>query len=149
MRIEEVIQQKFFKNERQKAIVNLVYTYNWVTGHIKEFLRPYGVTMQQFNVLRILRGHYPENMSTSAIRDRMLDRNSDASRIVERLYKAGLVEKKICSQDRRLVDVKITEQGLEILEKIDKDIDQMEAVFDSIPEQELKQLNQLLDRLKD
>jgi DNA-binding MarR family transcriptional regulator len=148
MKIEEVIQQRVFKNERQKATVNVLYTNSWLTGHIKDFLKPYKITMQQFNVLRILRGQYPNNLSTNAIRDRMLDRSSDASRIVDRLFKNGMVAKKTCPDDRRLVDVKITNKGLNLLETIDEKMDEMEAVFGTLTNNELKTLNSLLDKLR-
>jgi DNA-binding MarR family transcriptional regulator len=120
MKIEEAINQKKFKDNWHKATVNLIYTHNWLAGQIKDFLKQYDITQQQFNVLRILRGQFPEPITTSLIRERMLDKMSDASRIVDRLYKKGLVERHICPADKRLVDIVISAEGLELLRQLDK-----------------------------
>lgn len=148
MRIEEEIHQKKFRNEYQKASINLIYTHNWLTTKQKRFFNQYDITPQQFNVLRILRGQYPGSISTSSIRERMLDRSSDASRIVDRIHKQGLVEKKICPTDKRLVDVSISEQGLKLLEKIDEQIDEMDKTFGNLSVEEAEELNRLLDKIR-
>src|SRR5580692_11323667 len=110
MTIENEIKQPKFRNEHQKAAINLIYTYNWANEQMKKILDRYDITSQQFNILRILRGaHGP--LSTLQIRERMLDKMSDSSRIVDRLIKKGLVKKNICKTDRRLVDVIITKKG--------------------------------------
>lgn len=148
MRIEEEIHQKKFRNEYQKATVNLIYTNNWLMTKQKRFLGEYGITPQQFNVLRILKGQNPGSISTSAIRERMLDRSSDASRIVDRIHKQGLVEKKVCPTDKRLVDVKISAKGLKLLEEIDKETERMDAVCSKLSVEEAEELNRLLDKLR-
>jgi DNA-binding MarR family transcriptional regulator len=149
MRIEEAIQQSRFKDEWHKATVNLMYTNNWLVDKIKSALKKEGVTMQQYNVLRILRGSHPRPISTASIRDRMLDKMSDASRIVDRLVKKGWVERSTCEQDKRLVDVVITQQGLDLLAQIDRDRSEIELVLSQLSEEEAQTLNQLLDKIRE
>lgn len=149
MGLEEEIQQaRGFKSQTQKAVVNIMYTYGWVRGQISGILKPRGLTNQQYNVLRILRGSHPNPLSTSDIRERMLDKMSDASRIVDRLNKTELVERKICTTDKRLVDVFITEKGLEQLKEIDALMDAFHSKLQSLTEQEAETLNKLLDKLR-
>lgn len=150
MKIEEEISQKKFRSEYQKASINLIYTHNWLAHKHKNFFAEYGtgITPQQFNVLRILRGQFPGSISTSAIRERMLDRSSDASRIVDRIYKQGLVEKKVCATDKRLVDVTISDKGLQLLEKLDQHMEQLDGMLGSLNTEEAAQLNFLLDKIR-
>ena len=149
MKLEQAIKQKTpFKSQRQRAAVNLFFTNNWLISAFKEELKPFGITQQQYNVLRILRGQYPNPISTSDIRSRMLDRMSDVSRIVDRLVKKELVIRKVCKSDKRLVDVVISESGLKILQDMD-DFDQpMEELMRNLSDEELEQLNDLLDKLR-
>lgn len=148
MGIEKDINQQHFQSEGQKAMINLIYTYNWATERLKAFLAEEDVTMQQFNILRILRGSDPKPLSTLTIRERMLDKMSDTSRIVDRLILKGWVEKKMSSLDKRLVDVFITKEGKKLLERIDKRSDEMNAATSALSENELIQLNQLLDKMR-
>lgn len=147
MRIEDEIKQEKFKSERQKVTINLLYTSNWLINKHKEFFSDYEITPQQYNVLRILRGQHPQSISTSAIKDRMLDKNSDVSRIVDRLTTKELVSKATCSKDRRLVDVLISQKGLSLLKTMDKAVDGLDANI-SLNEEEAKMLNQLLDKVR-
>jgi DNA-binding MarR family transcriptional regulator len=147
MSIEKDIQQSKFRNEYQKTVVNLIYTYNWITEKTKQFFDKGDITSQQYNILRILRGA-GKPLSTLQIRQRMLDKMSDTSRIVDRLVKKDLVKKVICKTDRRLVDVTITEQGMSLLEKLDGYNDEMDALLSNITEEEAKMLNQLLDKIR-
>lgn len=148
MKIEEEIHQNKFRNEYQKAAINLIYTHNWLTTHLKNFLAEHSITLQQYNVLRILRGQHPDSISTSAIRERMLDRSSDASRIVERIHKQGLVEKKTSMADKRLVDVRISSKGLKLLEKIDGITEDLDRILGNLELEEAKELNRLLDKVR-
>lgn len=148
MKIEDEIHQKVFKNEWQKATLNLIFTASWLGNKHKEFFKPFGITQQQYNVLRILRGSHPKSISTSVIKTRMLDKNSDASRIVDRLTAKDLVLKKTCPSDRRLVDVTISGKGLRLLEVMDTKIDALDNGLGSLTEKEAKILNQLLDKLR-
>lgn len=148
MGIEKDINQQHFQSEGQKAIINLIYTYNWVTERLKSILAEDDITMQQFNILRILRGSDPKPLSTLTIRERMLDKMSDTSRIVDRLVLKGWVDKKLCTTDKRLVDVFITKEGKKVLERIDKKSDEMNATTSALSESELTQLNRLFDKLR-
>jgi DNA-binding MarR family transcriptional regulator len=148
MGIEKDINQYHFTSEGQKAIINLVYTSNWVTEHIKTVLDDQDITLQQFNILRILRGSDPQPLSTLTIRERMLDKMSDTSRIVDRLVIKGLAVKKVCSTDKRLVDVNITEAGKNMLQAIDNKQAAMTSITKNLSDTELKQLNTLLDNLR-
>lgn len=118
MRIEDEIKQKSFRSENQKLIVNLLLTGSWMSFKSYEMLKPFKLTTQQYNVLRILRGQYPEPATINLLIDRMMDKMSNASRIVDRLEKKKLVERKPKQDDRRCVDVKISEKGIKLLEKI-------------------------------
>jgi len=148
MGIEKDINQYHFTSEGQKAIINLVYTSNWVTEHIKAVLDDQDITLQQFNILRILRGSDPQPLSTHTIRERMLDKMSDTSRIVDRLVIKGLAVKKVCTTDKRLVDVNITDVGKKMLEAIDSREAAMTSITKNLSDAELKQLNTLLDNLR-
>jgi len=147
MGIEEDISQSKFRNEYQKATINLIYTFNWMNERIKHLLDKYDITPQQFNILRILRGA-GKPISTLQIRQRMLDKMSDTSRIVDRLLKKGLVQKVVCEGDRRLVDVTISESGLELLERLDAHQDDMDSVFKNLDEEQAITLNILLDKIR-
>jgi len=147
MSIEKDIQQTKFRNEYQKTVVNIIYTYNWVTEKTKQIFERGVVTSQQYNILRILRGA-GKPLSTLQIRQRMLDKMSDTSRIVDRLVKKQLVQKVICKTDRRLVDVTITDAGLQLLEKLDSYNEEMDALLGNISEEEAKMLNHLLDKIR-
>jgi MarR family 2-MHQ and catechol resistance regulon transcriptional repressor len=146
--IEKDIQQVHFGSEKQKAVVNLLYTYGWVIEKIRDFLSKDDITHQQFNILRILRGSFPKPLSTLQIRERMLDRMSDTSRIVDRLVVKGLVKKAICPKDKRLVDVLITDKGQKLLKKIDTEVDQVAVIMANLSDEEASELNDLLDKLR-
>jgi DNA-binding MarR family transcriptional regulator len=147
MGLEKDINQTNFRNEHQKSAINLIYTYNWLTEKLKSFFDKVDITSQQFNILRILRGA-GKPISTLQIRQRMLDKMSDTSRIVDRLIAKGLVKKVVCKDDKRLVDVSITDKGKKLLEKLDKDESEMDAIITSLTETEAKTLNSLLDKLR-
>jgi len=147
MSLETDIQQAKFRNEYQKAAINLIFTYNWMSEQNKKFFEREDITPQQFNILRILRGA-GNPLSTLQIRQRMLDKMSDTSRIVDRLVKKGLVKKVVCKSDRRLVDVSITEKGSELLAKLDLANDEMDEVLSKITFEEASTLNVLLDKIR-
>lgn len=147
MSIEEDISQPKFRNEFQKGVINLIYTYNWMNEKMKALFDKEKITAQQFNILRILRGA-GKPLSTLQIRQRMLDKMSDTSRIVDRLIVKGLVSKTVCPDDKRLVDVSITDKGMKMLEKMDKYENDMDAVFGNLTNAEAKTLNNLLDKIR-
>lgn len=148
MGIEKDIHQPSFTSHQQKALINLLYTYGWVMERIKKTLDQDDITPQQFNILRILRGSHPQPLSTLQIRERMLDRMSDTSRIVDRLVAKELVKKGTCTKDKRLVDVVITEKGQKLLRKIDKQYDYVPEIMKGLTENEAAQLSDLLDKLR-
>jgi DNA-binding MarR family transcriptional regulator len=147
MSIDKDINQASFKSEYQRAIINLIFTYNWTTEKLKVIFDKEDLTMQQFNILRILRGS-DKPLSTLQIRERMLDKMSDTSRIVDRLIIKGLAKKVTCKTDKRLVDVTITDKGKKVLQKIDEQEDDMSKIFESLSEGEAKTLNKLLDKVR-
>jgi DNA-binding MarR family transcriptional regulator len=147
MSIEKDIQQPKFRNEYHKTVVNLIFTYNWITEKTKQFFEKGDITSQQYNILRILRGA-GKPLSTLQIRQRMLDKMSDTSRIVDRLVKKELVQKVICKTDRRLVDVTITDTGMQLLDRLDSYNEQMDSMLGNLSEEDAKMLNQLLDKIR-
>jgi DNA-binding MarR family transcriptional regulator len=147
MSIEKDIKQSSFRSEYQKAMVNLIFTYNWTTEQVKHLFDGEELTMQQFNILRILRGSNAP-LSTLQIRGRMLDRMSDTSRIVDRLILKGLAKKQPCRSDKRLVDITITIKGLNVLQKLDLHEDKMENVLKALTEEEAITFNKLLDKIR-
>ncbi|GAB4178243.1 MAG: MarR family transcriptional regulator [Calditrichia bacterium] len=148
MRIEDEIKQEHFRNIYQKALINLIYTANWINSHSNRLLKQYGLSSQQFNVLRILRGQYPKPARVSLLQDRMMDKMSNASRLVEKLRQKGLVERKVCEQDRRAVDVVITVKGLDLLAEIDAVEGEFEKLLSKLDEKEAQTLNSLLDKIR-
>lgn len=147
MSIEKDISQRKFQSEFQKAMINLIYTHNWMMERMKLFFEKADLTPQQFNILRILRGA-GQPLSTLQIRQRMLDKMSDTSRIVDRLIKKGLTKKVVCKADRRLVDVSITEKGLKLLDKLDETQNELDSIVSSLSEREAHDLNNLLDKIR-
>ena len=148
MGIEKDIQQQAFRNNYQKATVNIIFSANWLHEKIKWFLDAEDITPQQYNILRILKGS-KKPMSTLEIRERMLDKMSDTSRIVERILKKGLVEKRVCPTDKRMVDVTISAKGIAILEKLDKKNHELDSILQGLTTEEAEVLNQLLDKMRE
>lgn len=148
MGIEQDIQQsRKFRNEHHKTVVNLIFTHNWVTERLKQFLDREDLTLQQYNILRILRGSELP-ISTLQIRERMLDKMSDTSRIVDRLILKKLAKKSISKKDKRLVDVSLSPKGKKLLEKLDSAQSFIDGVMQNIDENDAKQLNRLLDKVR-
>jgi DNA-binding MarR family transcriptional regulator len=147
MELEREISARF-ENNFHKAEVNIVFTYGYVTAIIKERLGKHKITMQQFNILRILRGQYPNPATINLLKERMLDKMSDASRIVDRLVQKQLVSRNTNSNDRRAVDIIITDKGLELLKKIGTDGLVIDVFREKLSEQEAIQLNLILDKIR-
>ena len=148
MGIEKDIRQAKFSSTRQKAMVNMIYTMNWIKERTRGFFESEDITPQQFNILRILRGSFPQPLSTLQIRERMLEKMSDTSRIVDRLIAKGLVKKVTCKTDRRLVDVIISDKGLQLLEKMDVRQGEMDGVLGNLSEKDANTLSELLDKIR-
>ena len=148
MKLEEEIAQRKFRNERHKLAVNIIYTYGWLTALHTQIFRKEGITSQQFNVLRILRGQHPKPTTIKMIRNRMLDKMSDASRIVEKLRQKGLVVRLISDQDRRHADVFITKKGLKVLSALDHCDKKFDEHTANLSLKETTTLNDLLDKMR-
>lgn len=148
MKLEEEIKQKNFKSPQQKLAINLIYTSNWLNYHYSVFFKDLGLTLQQFNVLRILRGQHPNPCSLKLIKERMLDRMSDASRIVDKLVSKGLIIRNQCPSDRRSVNLVISDKGLEILKKLDVIDESTKDIFKHLQPEQIEQLNNLLDDMR-
>lgn len=149
MGIEQEIKQQNFKSEYEKLIINQLFTGKWVSDTVSQHLKPFGLTSQQYNVLRILRGQPTNTLSVNGITDRMIDKMSNVSRLVDKLLSKELIERKINSIDRRQVDVIITEKGLSLLALIDEKEHDLHNHFKRITPNEALRLNNLLDKLRE
>jgi DNA-binding MarR family transcriptional regulator len=147
MQIDEEIQGKF-EDDYHRAVVNLNYTYGWLNNLLRYHFEQYNLTSQQFNILRILRGQYPSPATVNLLKDRMIDKMSDASRIVDRLVQKGLVSRCTNNKDRRAVDIRISEDGLATLCKMDKEVKTSDLIKQNLTEEEAAQLSNLLDKLR-
>ena len=147
MKIEDEIQSKF-RNEKHKAMVNLQFTQLAISNKLGEVFKRSNISAQQYNVLRILRGQYPNSASIGLIKDRMLDKNSDVSRIIDRLKRKKLLERKECKLDRRQKDVTISAEGLKLLETLDQDLSSIEKVIANVSEEDAVKLNSILDEIR-
>jgi DNA-binding MarR family transcriptional regulator len=148
MSIETAIKQKVFKSPYHKLMVNLMYTAGWMDFRSQKAFRPYGITNQQYNILRILRGSDPKPCSVRTLTERMLDKSSNASRLVDKLLEKGLVDRRTCPGDRRQVEVTISEKGKALLIELDVVLDARETELKGISEKEALQVSNLLDRIR-
>jgi DNA-binding MarR family transcriptional regulator len=149
MSLSKDIQQREFRSEYHKAMLNIMYTHNFLITEMSELFKQFDITRQQFNVLRILRGQHPSPASINLIKDRMLDKMSDTSRIVERLRLKGLLTRADGLRDKRLAEIMINPSGMALLEKLEKPVITLESRLHNLSVEEAKQLNYLLDKLRD
>ena len=150
MRLEDEIKQPVFQSDAQKAYLNVVYTAGWMNQRQAAAFKGYGLTGPQYNVLRILRGQHPLPATVALLIDRMLDKTSNASRIVDKLEEKKFVTRTVCPANRRAVDIRITEAGLQLLRQIDESGHLLAAQtgMSTLTEEELAQLNHLLDKVR-
>jgi len=148
MSIDQDIQQKDFRNEYQKAYLNIFYTHYYLVDNQNLIFKQFDITRQQYNVLRILRGQHPGHATVNMIKERMLDKMSDASRIVERMRIKGLITREHCANDKRSVEVKITAKGLEMLNEMQSAVDSFDQMLRNLTDDEARQLNNLLDKIR-
>lgn len=146
--IEQEIQQKRFESEHQRAIINIMYTNNWLVNQMKPMLKPFGITHQQYNVLRILNGKYPQACSSTAIKKVMLDKTPDLTRLIDRLLQKELVSRKVCPANRRKLDISITAKGRELLSHIRPELQKYFDQFLRITSDEASELSRILDKLR-
>ncbi len=149
MRIEDEIKQPLFQDEYQKAYINLVYTAGWLELRQAAAFKPFGLTLPQYNLLRILRGQHPLPATVALLIDRMLDKTSNASRIVDRLEEKELVTRTVCPANRRAVDIRITKAGLDLLQRIEESGTARCEGISRLSAEDAYQLNTLLDKIRD
>ncbi len=137
-----------FVHEADRLRANLLLSASWLRNHMNHLLKTFDITLTQYNALQILKQHNPKPLSTLHLREEMLEKMSDTPKIVDRLLKKGLVHKTPCPHDRRLVDITITEAGLELLNRIEQQQDGMQEITGSLSDNEVQQLNQLLSKLR-
>lgn len=148
MKIEDEIQQKEFSSQMQKTLINVIFTANWLNLKFTQSLKHYDLSLPQFNVLRILRGQKGSPATVNSITERMLDKSSNASRLVDKLKAKGLVDRRECPKDRRAVDILVTDKGLELLKELDKEVSNLENNLNQLDESEMSALNNILDKLR-
>ncbi|MCW5910359.1 MAG: MarR family transcriptional regulator [Cyclobacteriaceae bacterium] len=148
MSLESEIQQTRFQSEHQKAAINILLTGSWLYNKNASFLKQFDLTPEQFNVLRILRGSHPRPMMLLDITERMIDKNSNCTRLVEKLRQKGWVKREICEANRRQVDISITDKGIAVLKKVDARKPEWMDDMEQLSKAEAKELNRLLDKLR-
>ena len=149
MKLEEELKQKEFQSIHERLGVNLIFTNNWLMPKLRAFFQEYEITHAQYNILRILRGQHPNPVPISLLIERMIFKQSDVSRLVDRLYAKNLVDRRICSKDRRKMDVLISDEGLALLAQIDAPlIARQKEILGNLSETDIRQLNNLLDKLR-
>ncbi len=149
MKIEQEIQQSHFKNEHQKMHINLLFTAAWLSQQVTQALKSHHISWQQFNILRILKGQQPKAVTVKLLRERMIDKMSNASRLVEKLRQKDLVVRKECPNDRRRVDIMLTNKGIELIEVASATLDEhLQSQLQNISIEEAKIINDLLDRIR-
>lgn len=144
---KDIHQLRDFRNEHHKAMVNLIFTHHWLDEKLRQFIEKENITLQQYNILRILRGSNTP-LSTQQIRERMLDRMSDTSRLVDRMVLKELVQKHTCKGDQRKVDITITPKGKALLKRLDQLNETIDNIFSRLTTSEAKTLNRLLDKTR-
>jgi DNA-binding MarR family transcriptional regulator len=148
VRLEDEIKQKSFPSPYHRVVVNIMFTGNWVQKQLSAQLRPFGLSLQQHNVLRILRGQHPKPSTLGLIQERMLDRMSNATRLVDKLIEKGLVDRCQCPENRRKVDIVITRAGLDLLQQTDALLRQIPDQYAHLSAEEASMLSNLLDKMR-
>lgn len=148
MTIEEEIKQKKFADNWEKALVNLHFTSNWYRDHLLATLKPYKINDQHYNILRILKGRYPNSACPGDIKAVLVNKRGDLTRLLDKLDKLGHVERATNPNNRRMVDIKITESGIQLLETLKTIIDTMEHFQKTLSSEEAALLSSLLDKMR-
>ncbi|HZY82875.1 MAG TPA: MarR family transcriptional regulator [Cyclobacteriaceae bacterium] len=148
MSLEDDIRQQKFNSEHQKAAINILYTGSWVYSRNAARLKKHDVTPEQYNVLRILRGSHPAKLMLAEITSRMIDKSSNATRLVEKLRQKGFVKRELCESNRRQVDISITDKGIGLMKQIDLEEGEWVETLKNLSKIEASELNRLLDKLR-
>lgn len=149
MRIEEEIKQSSFKSEYEKAVINILFTGNWLNLRQSQVFKSFGITTQQYNVLRILRGRKGEAATVKLLNERMLDKSSNVSRLVDKLVQKKWAVRKFNTSDRRQVDIFITQDGMDLLEQIKEETSGLDQLLSGLGREKLAQLNDTLDKIRE
>ncbi len=148
MKLEDEIKQGKFNSPQQKVLVNIIFTANWVNARLSDIIKSHQITLQQYNVLRILRGKYPKSANPGEIKAVMLDKNPDLTRLCDRMCTQGLISRSIDEVNRRKMNICITDKGLKVLEQIDPEIQKIENSMVHLQASESGQLSDLLDKMR-
>jgi DNA-binding MarR family transcriptional regulator len=148
MRIEDEIQQKDFKDDHRRMVVNLLFTNNWLNQQFIPFFKQFGLTLQQHNVLSIVRGQQPKPVCFGELQERMVDRNSNVTRLVDKLIEKGYVTRDICQANRRMIEVRLTPKGMDLLSQIDEQMPAFFKRFHNLTQEEAVLVSKLLDKLR-
>ena len=149
MTIERDIKQAKFETNLEKAVVNLLYSYNWLRDHSQDIYKPYGLKMQHYNILRILKGKHPKMISPGEIKEVMLDKAPDLTRLLDKLVDMKLVSREICPENRRRMDISLTEKGIVLLKEINIKQDELRReIAERLNEHEAAELSRLLDKMR-
>ena len=148
MKLEEEIKQQKFKDEYHRLLVNIMFTGSWLNIRQIHFFKQFDLSPQQYNLLRILRGQYPNPASVNLLIERMLDKQSNASRLVDKLDAKGLVKRKKCNEDKRQVEVVLSAKGVQLLDAIDKEIGNLDSIFTNLTKAEAKKMSEMLDKMR-
>ncbi len=148
MRIEVEIKQSQFEDAYHKMVVNVMFSARFIELKFERIFKKHGLTSQQYNVLRILRGQYPQPICAGDVLSRMLDQSSNITRLMEKLLQKGLVERKINELNRRMHDISITEKGLSLLEIIEPDFNELMLGYQNITSEEAEKVSDLLDQFR-
>ncbi len=148
MKFEDEIKQKKFATTGQKAFLNVVFTANFLQAAVRENLKPFGLTLQQYNVLRILRGRHPKCANPSEIKEVMLDKNPDLTRLCDRMVINGWISRDIDKDNRRKMMISITKDGLNLLKEMDEHMDVAQQKMNFLTDEENLQLSDLLDKMR-
>ena len=145
--IEDLISQKKFRDEYQKGLITLLYLVNQINDFQTNIFKPFNITRQQYNVLRILRGQYPNPINVAVIKDRMVDKNSDVSRIIARLDKAGYITTVSSKRDKRALDILINNNGFKLLNSLEADVNKIDKLLTALDDKEIVILNNQLTKI--
>ena len=138
-----------FGDEKHRFLSNIVFTGNWIQNQFEGFIKPFGISPQQFNILRILRGAKGW-LSMNEVKDRMVEKSPNATRLCDKLLEKGLLERERCEADRRMVHLKISQKGLDLLQKIDDiDEDTYAGFKENVSDEEARLVSQILDKLRE
>ena len=149
MKIEDIIKSKVISLEL-KTVLNLLYTTNLVQDKTSEALKSFELSTEQFNVLRILRGQKGVPASLSCVQERMICKMSNTTRLVDKLITKGMVQRSVCENNRRKVDIVITQKGMDTLAQLDEPMKELNnSIIKNLSVQETETLNSLLDKIRD